>query len=584
MALDGLCLSVICEGIRSRCLGARVEKVSQPARDAIVLSLRYKGGSSKLLISAGASGARLHFTESPLENPQTPPMFCMLLRKHLSGGKLSGVRQLGQDRVVFLDFEVLNELADPVTVTLCIEIMGHNSNIILTNQNGTIVDAIRRVNAEVSSVRFVLPGVKYVLPPQQDKKNLFQRTQQELKEEILSCGEMPLEKALLSLYSGLSPLVCREISHYTSKGSDIRCFDLDADAFDRLWFFVSQLKKYLLNPEPTSVYDQNRTPKEFSFFPIRQYGHSMLTRSFESLDALLDNFYSERDRLERVRQKSGDLLKTVVNISDRITRKLANQRLDLKKCADKERLKRYGDIIYANLSLIEKGQSTAVLTDFYDEAQPQIEIKLDVRLTPVQNAQKYYNEYRKADTAEKKLKELIESGEAELSYIDSVFDSLVRASSEMELAAIREELYQQRYIRKKSDKKQIKTSVPYLKYLSSDGFTILCGRNNLQNDKLTVRDASKGDIWFHTQKIPGSHTVVVTEGRQVPDKTLEEAAMLAAYNSKARNSSKVAVDYTAVKNVKKPSGAKPGMVIYDFYKTAVVTPDDELAAKLAVSR
>ncbi len=581
MALDGLCLSVIANEISSDFLDARVEKISQPSKDAIVLTLRFKGGSKKLLLSAGASGARIHKTSEQLENPSTPPMFCMLMRKHLSGGRLIGVRQLGLDRVLFLDFEVLNELADKVLNTLCIEIMGHNSNIILINSDGKIIDAVKRVNAEVSSVRLCLPGVKYELPPQQDKKNLFKINRDELKSDLETMGDTALSKALLSLYSGLSPLICREIAFYASKGSDMLCSALDGDQIDRIFFFVSQIAGYIQNPAPCTLYNLNRVPKEFSFMPIRQYGHAMVSRDFDSIDELLDSFYSERDRLERVKQKSGDLLKTVVNISDRISRKLENQRLDLKKCQDKEQLRRYGDIIYANLSFIENGASKAVLTDFYDESAPQIEIAIDPRLTPAQNAQKYYNDYRKADTAEKMLSSLIKSGEAELIYIDSVFDALTRAASESELSAIRAELYDAKYIRKKPDKKQLKASAPYLKYLSSDGFVILSGRNNLQNDKLTLKDSSKGDMWLHTQKIAGSHTVIVAEGKDIPDKTLEEAAIIASYNSKARNSTKVAVDYTMIRNVKKPSGAKPGMVVYETYKTAIVTPDEALVKKLA---
>jgi len=580
MALDGLCLSVICKNIAEKSIGARVEKVFQPAKDSIVISLRSKEGSSKLLICAGATGARLHFTETKLDNPQSPPMFCMLLRKHLSGGKLKAVRQLGYDRAVFLDFEVTDELADIVTVTLCVEIMGHNSNIILVNQKGVVVDAIKRVNADVSSVRFVLPGVKYTLPPQQDKKRLSDISAADFKADILSKKDFLPEKALLSLYSGLSPLVCREICFNALKGRDILCQNLENDDIDKLYFYLCKVVAYISSPEPTMLCDINKNPKEFSFFPIHQYGHTMLLREFEDINQLLDAFYSERDRSERVKQKSGDLLKTVVNISDRITRKLANQRADLEKCADKERLKRFGDIIYANLSLVKKGDSKAVLLDFYDESCPLTEIPLDIKLTPAQNAQKYYSEYRKKDTAEKMLTELIKSGEQELMYIDSVFDSLTRASSENELAIIRQELYEARYIHKKADKNRIKTGVPYQKYISSDGFTILSGRNNVQNDKLTLKDSQKGDIWLHTQKIPGSHTVVVSEGKDVPDKTLEEAAIIAAYNSKARASSKVAVDYTQIKNVKKPSGAKPGMVIYENYKTAIVTPDEEKVLSL----
>ncbi len=581
MALDGICLAVILNELRENYIGARVEKISQPSRDTVIISLRCKAGNKKLLISSAAVGARLHFTEKSPENPQTPPMFCMLMRKHLTGGRLTSVRQMGFDRVVFLDFEVLNELADPVTFSLCIEIMGHNSNIILINEKGVIADAIRRVNADVSSVRFVLPGVKYTLPPEQNKKDIFSISDDEFVENIKSCGDMELSRALLSLYSGFSPIVCREFAYFCSKNADIRCDELLADDFDKLKFFLIKFKGYYENPEPCVINDLNRSPKDFSFLPIRQYGHSMLCREFDSLHTLLDEFYTEKDRIERIKQKSGDLLKTVVNISDRITRKLANQKKDLEKCRDKEVLRKKGDIIYANLNALQKGMTTVRLPDFYDENGGEIEIALDFKLTPVQNAQKYYNDYRKADTAEKMLTELIKSGKEELIYIESVFDALTRASTDSELTAIRQELYEGRYIRKSADKKAIKVASPYLKYRSSDGFLVLCGRNNFENDKLTLKDSAKGDIWLHTKDIPGSHTVVVTEGKEVPDRTLTEAACLAAYNSRARNSSKVAVDYTAIKNVKKPSGAKPGMVIYEVYKTAIVTPDSDLAERLS---
>lgn len=580
MALDGICLAVILNELRENYIGARVEKISQPSRDTVIVSLRCKAGNKKLLISSAAVGARLHFTEKSPENPQTPPMFCMLMRKHLTGGRLIGVRQMGFDRVVFLDFEVLNELADPVTFSLCIEIMGHNCNIILINEKGLIADAIRRVNADVSSVRFVLPGVKYTLPPEQNKKDIFSISDEEFVQDIKSCCDMELSRALLSLYSGFSPIVCREFAYFCAKNVDVRCGELGEDDFDKLKFFLSRFKGFFENPEPCVISDLNRSPKDFSFLPIRQYGHSMLCREFDNLHSLLDEFYTEKDRIERIKQKSGDLLKTVVNISDRITRKLANQKKDLEKCRDKEVLRKKGDIIYANLNSLEKGMTTVRLPDFYDENGGEIEIALDFKLTPVQNAQKYYNDYRKADTAEKMLTELIKSGKEELIYIDSVFDALTRASTDSELAAIRQELFEGRYIRKSADKKAVKVASPYLKYRSSDGFLILCGRNNFENDKLTLKDSAKGDIWLHTKDIPGSHTVIVTEGKEVPDRTIEEAACLAAYNSRARNSSKVAVDYTAIKNVKKPSGAKPGMVIYEVYKTAIVTPDSDLTERL----
>ncbi len=572
MALDGLFLSSILNNLEEY-IGARIEKVSQPSKDCIVLSLRHKNGNQKLLISSSPTSARIHFTSDSPENPAVPPMFCMLMRKHLQGGRLTEIRQILRDRILFLDFEVYNELGDLVTVSLCAEIMGHNSNIILINQDGIIIDAIRRVNADVSSVRFVLPGVKYVLPPQQNKEDIFALSESEILASLE--GELPLSNALTNNFSGFSPLISREAAYFCTKNVDIRINELSKEQKDKLLFFISQLKNYISSPTALIILDKNGAPKDFSFMPIHQYGAAVLTKDALSIHSLLDSFFTEKDRFERVKQKSGDLLKTVVNISDRIARKLSNQKKDLEKCSNKELLKQKGDIIYANLPFIEKGMSLISLPNFYDENMTEIKISLDPKLTAAENGQKYYNEYRKADTAEKKLSELIRSGEAELRYIDSVFDSLSRASSEAELSLIREELYAGRYIHKKAEKKQIKVRVDYLRYRSSDGFLILCGKNNIQNDKLTLKDSGKEDIWFHTQNIPGSHTVIVTEGKAVSENTLLEAAEIAAYNSKARLSSKVLVDYTEIRNVKKPSGAKPGMVIYTTYKTAVVTPDGE---------
>jgi len=577
MALDGLFLSSVLNSLEEY-VGARIEKVSQPSNDCIILSLRHKIGNQKLLISSSPTSARLHFTGDSPENPAVPPMFCMLLRKHLQGGKLTKIRQILRDRVLFLDFEVYNELGDLVTVSLCAEIMGHNSNIILINQNGVIIDAIKRVNADISSIRFVLPGVKYVLPPQQNKEDIFILSKSDILDRLDS--EASLSTALINKFSGFSPLIAREAAFFCSKNVDIRADELSADQKDKLLFFISQLKKYISSPTAFIILDKSGAPKDFSFMPIYQYGAAVLTKESESIHSLLDSFFAEKDRFERVKQKSGDLLKAVANISDRITRKLANQRKDLEKCKDKELLKQKGDIIYANLSLIEKGMASISLPNFYDESMAEIKISLDPKLTAAENGQKYYNEYRKADTAEKKLHELIELGEADLKYIDSVFDSLSRASSEAELSLIRDELYLGRYIHKKPEKKQIKVKIDYLRYRSSNGFLILCGKNNIQNDKLTLKDSNKGDIWFHTQGIPGSHTVIVAEGKAIPENTLTEAAEIAAYNSKARLSSKVLVDYTEIRNVKKPSGAKPGMVIYTTYKTAVVTPDGEKIKRL----
>lgn len=574
LALDGAFLSVLAREIEQDCLGARVEKIFQPARDCIILALRRKNGGCRLLLSCAAGNARIQKTALTPENPQTPPVFCMLLRKHLNGGKLIGVRQAGLDRVLFLDFEVFSELADRITLSLCLEIMGHNSNLILLGENGRIVDAVRRVGPETSAVRLILPGTTYQLPPAQNKLDLRLCRRDEL-EAALRQSAQPLSKALLQSCSGLSPIVCRELTFYALRAEDLPADTLSPEQLDRLFFAVGRLKEALKDPVPTAVFETSGRPRDFSFLPLHQYGADVVTRVYDTPGEMLDDFYRERERTERIRQKSGDLFKTVLNITERLERKLANQRVDLEKTRNKERLRQYGDILYANLSSLHKGQQSIRLPNFYQPQEPLVEIALDERLTPAQNAQKYYNEYRKADTAEKKLRELLCAGEEELRYIESVFDALSRAAGESELAAIRAELYEGHYIKRQSDKNRLKSAVPYLQYLSSDGFRILCGRNNLQNDRLTLKEAARNDLWLHTREIPGSHTVIVTQGKPVPERTLYEAACLAAYNSRARQSGKVAVDYTPVRFVRKPAGARPGRVIYTDFKTIVVNPDAE---------
>ena len=585
MALDGLFLSELKHEIETTALGARVDKIHQPARELLIIALRWKGGTGKLLLSAGANSPRVHFTDVPVENPKQAPMLCMLLRKHIGSARLIGVRQIGLDRILHLDFEAVNELGDTVTLTLAVEIMGRHSNLILIDQNGRVIDAVKRVGEDMSSVRQVLPGMAYVLPPQQDKLSLLEATPEDVVARVQSGKPAELSKALLAALSGASPIVCRELAHYAGHGAELFSAQLSEDACARLTFRLRQLAEALRSHRctPTMVCEPNGRPVEFSLMDIHQYGHAMLTRPFESCSALLDAFYAQRDGMERMKVRSHDLLRLLANQAERITRKLELQRQELLDCAGRERLKVMGDLLSANLYRLEKGQPHFDAENFYEDGSPTLRIPLDVQLTPVKNAQKYYAEYRKLDTAEKKLRQLIVQGEEEARYIDSVFDSLVRATTEAELTAIREELSAGGYIKNYRARYKKPERLPVLEYLSSDGFTILCGRNNVQNDQLTLRTARGCDIWFHTQKIPGSHTVVVTRGETPPDTTLTEAAVIAAYNSRARESAQVAVDYTAIKHVKKPAGAKPGMVIYDPYQTAYVTPGEALVARLAAA-
>lgn len=585
MALDGMFLYELRHELEQYVLDARVDRIHQPSREEMIIALRWKGGSGKLLLSANASNPRIHFTEEAPENPKQPPMFCMLLRKHLGSARLVRTEQMGMDRILHLIFESVNEMGDLVNLTLAVEIMGRHSNIILLDQNGKIIDAIKRIDGEMSSVRQILPGMGYVLPPlQSEKVSLLETPAEEAVRRVVEKGDQELSKAILSVVLGMSPLTCREAEQYTTQGADIRAGELGETHKERLteWLKMLQLRLKEHSGIPTILQDPAGKPKDFSFLPIHQYRGALLTKEMDSYSKLLDTFYAERDLQDRMKQRSHDLLRLLANASDRVTRKIAAQEEELKECANRQTLKIYGDLIHTNLYQMEKGQTLLQVQNYYEESLPLVEIPLDPALTPIKNAQKYYSEYRKLDTAEKKLQELIEQGKDELQYLDSVFDALTRAARESELTAIREELSQTGYIKKDKGRNKKPERLAPLTYRSSDGFTILVGRNNVQNDQLSLKDAHNYDLWFHTQKIPGSHTIVVAEGKEIPNRTLEEACIIAAYHSRARESALVPVDYTIIKNLKKPSGAKPGKVIYEKFETAVVTPDKERVGAMLV--
>ena len=592
MALDGTLLRQIRHELESCLIGARIDKIHQFSREEMIFVLRLpqptEDGSRtvKLYLSAGADSPRIHLTSASFENPKSPPMFCMLMRKYLGSAKLIEIRQIGLDRILHLVFETRNEMGDLIQLTVAIEIMGRHSNIILIDETGRVIDSIKRIDDTMSSVRPILPGVRYTLPPAQDKLDLIDVTPEQIEQRLRTGKDTPLSKALLSAVQGVSPIVCREIANYVFLGDDRVISEMTENHFDRLRFFLTKVIDYAKNytGTPTSVIDSRKKPMDFSFMDIHQYGGSMFTRTYDTYSQLLDDFYTQRDNIQRMRHRSADLLKVLANTADRIARKLSLQQKELADCSDRETWKIYGDLINANLYSIQKGDRTATLINFYDENQAEVTIPLDPRKTPAQNAQKYYGEYRKADTAEKKLRELIEEGQQEAIYIDSVFDALTRAQTNDELSAIRAELAEQGYLRKKgpAPKTGKEAKLAPKRYRSDDGFLILVGRNNVQNDQLTLKDARGRDVWFHTKNIPGSHTIVVSDGQEVPDSTLNQAAIIAAANSKAADSAQVPVDYTLIKNVKKPRGAKPGMVIYVNYQTAYVTPDFELEKRLMI--
>ncbi|MBP3249567.1 MAG: NFACT family protein [Ruminococcus sp.] len=583
MALDGAFLYAVKKELEPL-IGGRVDRIHQPSREEIVIALRTRQGAKKLYISANAGSARVHITEKQVDNPQVPPMFCMLLRKHLGSGRLTAVRQDGLERILFLDFECVNELGDVVTVTLACEIMGRCSNLIVIGSDGRVIDSIKRVDEEMSRQRMVLPGMRYTLPPRDDRLCFLTCQPEEILGRLSEEAPAELSKALIRSCEGISPILAREWTFFAGRGAHIQSDQLTQDQSDRLIFAIKRTREQLTDGQCcfSVVLDKDGLLKDFSFIRLSQFGTLMLTRELPSASELLDFFYYERDRAARTKQRANDLFKLLVNLTERTSRRISVQQGELAACAEKEHFKLCGDLISANMYRLTKGDVSANLENFYEEGSPLVEIPLDVRKTPAQNAQHYYSEYKKCVTAEEKLADQIEKGQEELAYLESVFDALTRASSENDIIQLRLELSEQGYIRAGGSKQKPPKALPPVEYRSSDGFTIFVGRNNHQNDWLTLKFAEKSDIWLHTQTITGSHVIIVAEGEEVPDKTIEEAAVIAAVNSRGRNSNLVPVDYCLAKFVKKPSGAKPGKVIFTNYKTAFVKPDIELEQQLRV--
>ncbi len=576
MALDGAFLHNLIIELNETLEGTRVEKVFQPTRDEIVLLLRRAGFSGRLLLSAANSTARIHLTENAPENPQQAPMFCMLLRKHIGGAKVLGISQSGLERVAKISFEARNELGDTVYPAIYVELITGRPNIIFTDSEGVILDSVRRSDIE-KNTRMIQPGARYTLPEGQGKLNLFHETQSMAVKSIMSLKERRIHEAILNTIDGVSPLVAREIALCCEGDLDAAVGDTTEKKLNRA---MERLANYQSSGQPHILY-KNGSPYDFSYMPIGQYGPVAKCERVESFSKLLDLFYSQKGQEERIRQQSQDILRLLTNLSSRIGRKLAARRSDLKKCADREKYRIYGELIKANIYAIKRGDSAARVVNYYDEEAGMINIPLNVTLSPADNAQKYFKDYKKYCVAERTLEELIADGEAESQYIDSVFDSLSRAETSADLAAIREELSLAGYIKRPASAKKNKSlqSKPY-RFQSSDGFTILVGKNNLQNDELTLKVAAKTDMWFHTKNIHGSHVILILEGKEPTDNAILEAATLAAYYSKGREGNNVPVDYTYAKNVKKPSGARAGMVIYTTNQTVYVSPQGELCEKL----
>ncbi len=582
MALDGITLGLIKNELKEYITGSKIEKVHQPSRNELVFVLRTRNGGYRLYLSCDGQSPRVHLTRYNLENPKTPPMLCMLLRKRLCGATLVDIKQVQNDRILIIELDGTTEIGDKTKYYVICEIMGQRSNIILCDNDYKIIDAVKRIGEEKSSIREVLPNLKYELPPMQNKCDILNDSAEKITNEILSYPEKMLSKAVLEVVEGVSPIVAREIAYrtiYTDKQVGL----LLEIEIERLKNEINVIKNEIIdNKKFIMLLSTDSVPFDFSFTNIRQYGNTLLKKDYESVSELLDDFYFERDKINRIKRKASDLFKILNSAIERTSRKINNRRLELEKSENRDELRIYAELITANQYRLSEKSNIYRLENYYDNNNV-IEISANPALTAQQNAQKYFKEYKKAVNAEKLLHNLIEDGEQELVYLDTVLDNLSRADSEREISEIRDELEQGGYVKtKKGNKNKKEKPLPPLEFTSSDGFRILVGRNNTQNDLLTLKIAKNYDMWLHVQKHAGSHTVIIADKKEITETAIYEAACIAAYHSKAKDSSSVAVDYTLIKNVKKPVGAKPGKVIYNTYNTVYVTPQKEVVEGLRV--
>ncbi len=553
-----------------------MDKLYQPARDEAVLHMRAGRDNVRLLLSASPAHPRAQLTRVPRENPETPPMFCMLLRKHFAGARLLELSQPSMERLLDFRFETLDELGDRVERRLVLECIGRKSNLIMLDGAGRITDCMRRAEVDLSAKRPVMPGLFYAPPEPTGRLDPAAMAPEELRSFVLANAPQGdgQDKWLLDTFNGLSPLTAREL---VFQGEGTR-----EGLADRLAQLMERVKAGDFTP---TVLLREGRPFDFTFQPILQYGPAVELKRYPTFSALLDDFYEQKEAQERVKQRGQDFIRSVTQARNRTAKKIANQEADLARTAGREKLRRYGDIITTNFYAMSRGQSVLRAQDYYDPACPEVDIPLDPLLTPQQNAARYYKDYKKAQKAEEMLTLQIEKNRGELDYLDSVLQMITLSEGDRDLQEIRQELMDNGYLKQHRRKmtakgKQKIVHAKPLEFRSSGGLTILVGKNNSQNDRLTHREADKRDLWLHAQKLHGSHVILKTGGLPPDERSLTEAAMLAAWFSQGRDSGQVPVDYTPVKAVKKPAGAKPGYVIYHTYQTLYVTPDEETVRTL----
>lgn len=576
MPLDAVCLQAVVAELAPQITGSRIEKIQQPARDQVVLLLR---GNRRLLLSAGGGQPRLHLTELLRDNPAQPPMFCMLLRKYLSGGIIESIQQAPLERVVTLTVSAADELGERSQFSLILEAVARRANLILADKDGHIIDCLRRIDFEMNPDRQVLPGLFYHLPTPPDKVSPFTVTEEEFAALAAAAGEgAPADQWLVRTVNGLSPLVARELTFRACGSTDAPVTGHTAALWSAFAAWRDTVNEKHFTP---AMLKRSGVPMDFTYLHVGQYGGAAEEETYTSFSRLLDDFYEKREQAERVKQKGQDLVKTASNGAARLRRKIAAQEQELAESKNRDKWRVYGELITANLYRMERGMSRLTAQNYYDPDCADVDIPLDVRLSPQENAAKYFKKYTKAKTAEKYITAQLEKARVELTYLESVLQELTLAESEQDFNDIRAELTDGGYLRAKGRKQPQRPSKPR-EFRSTAGLRILVGRNNRQNDRLTAKDAEKWDIWLHTQRIHGSHVILCTGGAQPDEQSLLEAASLAAYFSQAQDGTKVPVDFTQVKFVKKPAGSPPGFVNYTNYKTILADPDEKLVHTLAV--
>ena len=576
MPFDAIFMNALAGELRSKLIGGKVDKLYQPARDEAVLHMRAGRDNVRLLLAASPAHPRAQLTKVPRENPETPPMFCMLLRKHFTGARLLELTQPPMERLLDFRFETLDELGDRVERRLVLECIGRKSNLIMLDGAGRVTDCMRRADGDLSVKRPVMPGLYYQPPEPTGRLDPSAMSPDELRSHILANapeGEGQ-DKWLLDSFNGLSPLIARELV-FQGEGSREGL----AERFNQL------MERVRAGDYTPTVLIKDGKPMDFTFMPVLQYGPKVELKRYDTFSALLDDFYEQKEAQERVKQRGQDFIRSVTQARNRTAKKIVNQEGDLARSADREKLRQYGDIITTNFYQMSKGQTVLRAQNYYDPECKDVDIPLDPLLTPQQNAAKYYKDYKKAQKAEEMLTIQLEKNRRELDYLDSVLQMITLSEGDKDLQEIRQELMDNGYLKQHKRKMTAKGRVKIvhakpMEFRSSSGLTILVGKNNSQNDRLTLKDSDKRDLWLHAQKLHGSHVILKTGGAEPDKASLTEAAMLAAWFSQGRESGQVPVDYTPVKVVKKPAGAKPGYVIYNTYRTVYVTPNEDFVRAL----